>query len=300
MGDFNETKEISDEELRKLTKPNPSNEELLTLIKESFSEDPSTAKVEIRKQLDSYDDRNFLITLDGVKYLLKIHNGVESADYIRANRQSSSKLDLSNTMYRHLSQNGITTNQIVKVVRDSDTNKPLTIPVSYKDCPETYQVKAGDEVALHSLPVLSPDHSPRILAAQLLTWIEGSPMSDVPSLPIETLAEAGVFLGKLDHILDGMGGSNGEGLPAAAKRYHAWDGKNFADVRNFTNCIDDPKKRSMVESIITAFEREILPDASQFRKGLIHGDFNDANILLTGKSDLEVSGVIDFGDSIER
>ena len=288
-----ETDNLADEDLRKVTKPTPDKEALLCIVKHFFCKDPTNDSVEIIKQLDSYDDCNFLVQINGQHYLLKVHNGAESADYIRSNRTRSSKIDLSNAMYRHLLSNGIMTNGIVAVVRDS--SEPLQIPPEYGNCPATFKVKEGDDVALGSLAVFSPKYSPRILAVQLLTWIEGRTMSDAPSLPIETIADSGVFLGRLCQVLDTMP----QPLPEAAMRYHAWDGRHSTDLRKYSPCITDEKRRSMVENIIDAFEKEVLPDASKFRVGLIQGDFNDANIMLNA-TELKVSGVIDFGDSVQR
>lgn len=85
-----------------------------------------------------------------------------------------------------------------------------------------------------------------------------------------------------------------------ARRYHQWDGKHTSDIRPFTKYVEDEKRRGLILSIIDAFEREIINsgDAADFRVGVNHGDFNDANILL--KDDLTALGAIDFGDSVER
>ena len=79
-----------------------------------------------------------------------------------------------------------------------------------------------------------------------------------------------------------------------------WDGKNTSDLRRFTDYIADSRRRDLVLSIIDAFESEIVATraADKFRIGIIHGDFNDANILVDDQ--LNISGVIDFGDSVER
>jgi Ser/Thr protein kinase RdoA (MazF antagonist) len=115
-------------------------------------------------------------------------------------------------------------------------------------------------------------------------------------LPLETLADAGRFLGRLSQKLSSL---NTDEL-TAAKRYHQWDGKNTKDLKDFVKYIQDERKRSMVESIIEAFQKDLIDSkvAENFPKSLIHGDFNDANILLD--EDCCVSGVIDFGDSVER
>jgi Ser/Thr protein kinase RdoA (MazF antagonist) len=116
-------------------------------------------------------------------------------------------------------------------------------------------------------------------------------------IPIECLADAGRFLGKLDVCLSSL---STEKLQAA-KRYHQWDGKNTCDLQNFVQYITDDRKRSMVESVIDCFRTELIDTnvaESSFTKSLIHGDFNDANFLVD--DDFCVTGVIDFGDSVER
>ena len=80
------------------------------------------------------------------------------------------------------------------------------------------------------------------------------------------------------------------------------DGKNTADLKDFVKYMTDDRKRSMVESVIKAFQTNILDTIktgeTTFEKSIIHGDFNDANFLLN--DNFQVSGVIDFGDSVER
>jgi hypothetical protein len=90
-------------------------------------------------------------------------------------------------------------------------------------------------------------------------------------------------------------------LLKAARRFHQWDGKNTAELKKFTHCITDAKRRRLVESVIDAFTKTLIKSGvadNEFRKGVIHGDYNDANVLLG--DDFQVTGVIDFGDCVER
>jgi len=119
-------------------------------------------------------------------------------------------------------------------------------------------------------------------------------MSSTRTLSIETIADAGIFLGKLRTTLDEFP----EPLPISAKRFHAWDTKNISTLRKFTPFITNERRRSMVHRIIDDFETELLPLSQKFPQGIPHGDFNDANVLLDECSN--VSAVIDFGDSIYR
>lgn len=56
----------------------------------------------------------------------------------------------------------------------------------------------------------------------------------------------------------------------------------------------------MVEDIIQQFKQKVLVNLDQFPHQIIHGDFNEQNILVgktPGKTDYSVIGFIDFGDT---
>lgn len=80
---------------------------------------------------------------------------------------------------------------------------------------------------------------------------------------------------------------------------------NIPKLNNFIYEIKDQSKLEIVEEVIAAFEKNVIGNDEIFEKGLIHGDFNEQNILvhLVGKtnvcSEYKISGVIDFGDSCE-
>lgn len=323
---------ISDEEMRKLLKPNPTEEDALRILKTSYvnddeAESKSSPRCKILKQLDSYDDCNFKVEIDGEPYLLKFHNGVESSDFVSVYKgadndyykqgHAGSVIHLQNAIMEKLKQRNILTSVPVKPVNS-------TVPVS-----------------IHSVSVLSPTHSPCQLVVRLFAWVPGRPMSAVKLLPLEALADAGRLLGKVDKALDEMipdcsalqllraesekllklsslqqqADSSSQNdtdtqaidkhlqdasLMKAARRYHQWDGQHTADLRKFVHCITDDKRRGLVESVLDAFENDLIASevSLNFRKGINHGDFNDANIMMD--DDLNVSAVIDFGDSTER
>lgn len=64
--------------------------------------------------------------------------------------------------------------------------------------------------------------------------------------------------------------------------------------------LKDEEKQQLVEDVIGQFKKEVQPQRETFQRGLIHGDFNEHNILVT-KSEITkqyyVSGILDFGDS---
>ena len=297
----------SDEERRKLLKPSITPKQAVGIMKNLYS-DSKDDKIEVLNELESYDDVNFKVILNGVPYLLKIHNGVESDNFLKVYEQSGYKykakgymgsvIHLQTAMMDLLSTNGV----------------PTSAPVPTKE---------KMPVGLQDLSVVSPAHSPQKLVVRLLTWVNGKLMSAVPVMPIETLADCGRLLGRLHSVFNMLdesslqsiniltGASKGMtrrasklhimsetkeemvthdkirqaqlwklpesgldlSLLKAARRYHQWDGKHTLDLRPFTKYIQDDKRRGLILSIIDAFEREIInsEDASHFRVGVNHG-----------------------------
>ncbi len=267
------------EELRKLTKPAPSDEDILGILRDvSIVHDdendsanlPHDNNVQIMKELDSYDDANYLVKINGVKYLLKIHNGVESQSYINEQSQkansggnmmdvSYSSISLQDDMMRHLS----------KDVYRIKTSCPVST--------------SKGRVFIHELPVLSREHSPCMLAVRLLKWIEGAPMSSRPCLAIEYVAQAGELLGRvtsaLDEMMDELEKDPRSAFMLTEKssltRYHAWDVKNTDQiVQKFVHHIEDERIRTLVNDVIESFQKDIIPVQRDFRVGIIHNDYN--------------------------
>jgi Ser/Thr protein kinase RdoA (MazF antagonist) len=268
----------SEEEMRKLLKPCCTPDQVIGVLKKSYVGN-GEQNVRIVKELESYDDKNYWVDINGTHYLVKVHNGVESNDLKELLKESShekSVIHLQNTMMEHLSSAGIS------------TSRPQNTLASEPSTPTP--------ACFYPLPVVSREHSPCEVVVRLLRWVPGRTMASLKMLPLESIADAGCFLGRLRDKLDLLEADK----LVAAKRYHQWDGKNTRDLAEFVDCIKDERKRNMVTSILDAFQTELIDSgvADTFPQALIHGDYNDANILMDENS--RVSGVIDFGDSVHR
>mmetsp|Transcript_64551 Transcript_64551/g.179095 ORF Transcript_64551/g.179095 Transcript_64551/m.179095 type:complete len:269 (+) Transcript_64551:475-1281(+) len=168
------------------------------------------------------------------------------------------------------------------------------------ECPVPVPTKlTNEDMVFLPLPSLRGGHVR--LAVRVLTWVEGRTMSDVGSDEVR-LELAGAFLGGLSRSLEGFD-------HAAAHREHSWDLARSLDLRGFTPCISDKRRRKVVESILNAFERELLPVAAEgyLEMGVIMGDYNDANVIFrpneasdagVASPEWKVGGVIDFGDMV--
>lgn len=86
--------------------------------------------------------------------------------------------------------------------------------------------------------------------------------------------------------------------PVLEKRKFAWDLYYFDTLLRGRGCITLEEKE-VVNAVETSFKKFVKPRFDVLPKQCIHGDINDANILVQtnpGAKELEVTGLIDFGD----
>ena len=86
---------------------------------------------------------------------------------------------------------------------------------------------------------------------------------------------------------------------AIESRYFSWDMMHFLDTKELLQDFNDPDQRSKAEIIYKAYEENVIPKISTFKKGVIHGDPNGLNLILKEAIDedaFQFSGYIDFSD----
>lgn len=69
-------------------------------------------------------------------------------------------------------------------------------------------------------------------------------------------------------------------------------------LEEFVHVVDE-SRRGMVEDVIAKFKIKVLEHMDDFPRQMIHGDFNEQNIIVSKGSsgDYKIAGVLDFGDS---
>ncbi|KAL3762654.1 hypothetical protein ACHAWU_001599 [Discostella pseudostelligera] len=307
----------NDEVRRKLLKPKVTEEEALSIlvdlyIPDGFDDDVNNVELpraQVIQALDSYDDVNYLVKIDGTKAVLKIHNGVESGQYIAAHARKWAKLDEDDRPSNKDASESTTTSSIIDLhtaIFAHLANPKYNVGTGQTILPIKKSSSSGREageddtsVCIRELSVVSSEHSPQQLVIRLQRYVDGTPLCSIPWFPIETLLDAGACLGRMCHALDDLVASNPDAL-LAAKRYHAWDGRHLQDARPYIVHIDDADRRKLVTNVIDEFQRTIVvgEEWKKFRMGINHGDFNDGNLIIG--SDMKISGVIDFGDTVYR
>jgi len=122
---------------------------------------------------------------------------------------------------------------------------------------------------------------------RVVTWVDGVPLEALP-LAEDTARDLGTALAGLDRAFRGFShrGERPELL---------WDLQRAAELRRLLSYIDDAGIKAHVARVIDDFENNVLPEMSELRSQVIHGDPNPGNVLTTDAG----MGFIDFGDIVK-
>jgi 4-aminobutyrate aminotransferase-like enzyme/Ser/Thr protein kinase RdoA (MazF antagonist) len=125
----------------------------------------------------------------------------------------------------------------------------------------------------------------------MLDFIPGERFANANPHAPALLADLGRFLGEMDAALSDFS-------HAAAQRELKWDSSRATWIREHLQKIADPQRRVLVEYFLSLYREWIEPSRNGLRKGVIYGDANDHNVLVTAAlpTPRRVAGLIDFGD----
>lgn len=151
--------------------------------------------------------------------------------------------------------------------------------------PRVVPTSAGEVVTLAP----GPDGSPRLVF--VLTWLPGTTLAEASPRAPKTLASLGRLLGEMDAALRDF-------AHPGAHRDFPWDLSRASWIKGALGQVADPVRRALVERVLDRYEAEVVPALSRLRRGVIHGDANDHNVIVGAPRahPREVSGLLDFGD----
>ena len=145
--------------------------------------------------------------------------------------------------------------------------------------------------------------------ARLLTWLPGRPLAESSPHTSGLLEGIGESLGSVARALSGF-------EHRAAHRSLKWDLAAAGWITDYVGRVRDDAQRARIERILDAYVHDVQPALESTRRGVVHNDANDYNIIIdwTGHSEthgaaavtpvpaglqdgtLVPSGIIDFGD----
>ena len=126
---------------------------------------------------------------------------------------------------------------------------------------------------------------------RLITWIDGEPLAHVRRRPAALLESVGAAVATIDAALDAFD------HPALHRDFH-WDlAAAPALVAGALPRMQDPEWRHLLERVLSLYESSARARLSTLRRGVIHNDANDHNVIVD-RSAGRVTGIVDFGDMV--
>ncbi|XP_063700973.1 hydroxylysine kinase [Culicoides brevitarsis] len=127
---------------------------------------------------------------------------------------------------------------------------------------------------------------------RLFKFVNGIVLDKAPKLN-ELYFNVGREIGRLNESMQ-----NFDDTATYKKHSHKWMLEKCGTIRDVIDVIENSKRKLMVEKVLRSFETRVLSKRSDFRQGLIHGDFNENNIIVQkiNNEQYKLEGVIDFGD----
>lgn len=241
-------------------RPELSKDEAIKLAEAKYG-----IKVTSIEELNGYDDRNFKLEADRKLCDNKNIKDVWPHGYVLKviNAEDSKNLILieaGNCLMLHLHKHSF--------------NVP--VPILNKD---------GN---LYSLEELAS--SPRVFhAIKMLRFEPGFLLND--SKPSAELYEnVGIYMADIDSALESF-------EHEAYRSYNSlWALENVTKIRRYYYAVRDQQLLQLVEQYVAQFEQQVLPLIPVLERGIIHGDFNEQNLLITEEG-TQIKALLDFGDA---
>ncbi|RZC37182.1 hydroxylysine kinase [Asbolus verrucosus] len=215
------------------------------------------------KELNGYDDNNYYVKVDETcnnNYIDRVNEDGYTLKVINSLESTNPQFfEAQDELLIHLDKKGVR-------------------------CPKPVQNKNGRYYIIK-------DFSSGRHLVRLLEFITGSILHQVPS-SMDLFYQVGQYVAKLDEALKDFH------HPAYDTHKSLWMMESVPQLTQFLFAITDDSRKKLVESVIAEFSKKISPLWPQFEKRMIHGDFNEQNILVDQKDGKWfIKAILDFGDS---
>jgi ethanolamine-phosphate phospho-lyase len=137
-----------------------------------------------------------------------------------------------------------------------------------------------------TLPIPIAANLPEDLYIRVSTFIEGTALTKetaTDQLLAELAFAAADMLHHLQHIESDI----------IKAHEHDWNLRDALRNKPKADCISNPADKKIVQHFFSLFEKAYVSKFSSLRKTVLHGDLNEANIIIHNN---QLNGLIDFGD----
>lgn len=254
---------------KELKKPNVSEDLAKDLVLRVYG-----LKIVSMKRMVSYDDQNYHIQVSEEHQNPYINN-ITSAGYTfkitnTAKSALQNHFDSMHTAMIHVHKQGVR----------------VPLPVMNKE---------GKTWKLEGVPLLNegaPNGSGKLdkCGIHLLTFLPGQPVSTV-TYTRSLLYQWGNLLSRFHNAIEDFN------FPSLKSKTIFWNLEHVPEIKPFMEGLDR-EKTNLVTSVLNQYSEQFETQISKLRKGFIHGDFNENNILcqITESKECIVDGVLDFED----
>merc|ERR1712168_1482925 len=224
-------------------------------------------------ELISYDDKNYKIEVDQ---------------------------DYNNSYLTAVNDNGY----ILKILNSLESKKEhvqaehATMFILSKNninCPLPVKNKTGDYYSLEKIEYKEGNNIyTNWHIVRLMIFVPGIVFHKVPYTK-NLFFQSGEYLAKLTNTLKGW-------THHAFEIYETvWMLQKIPQLRDFLFSVKSSTQRKLAEEVISEFQTVVLSKMDNLPKGVIHGDFNEQNILVQQNNEnkelFDICGILDFGDS---
>lgn len=129
----------------------------------------------------------------------------------------------------------------------------------------------------------------RLYQARLLSYIDGSPLSEFRPHSQALLDDIGTKLGTLSAAMQSFDHDE-------RREYYRWNILNLPAVSRYGRDLPGPK-RDILDAFLSLYREEVTPLLADLPTSFVYNDANDSNILVRANHDeASVAGFIDLGD----
>ncbi|XP_078692772.1 hydroxylysine kinase-like isoform X4 [Branchiostoma floridae x Branchiostoma belcheri] len=209
-----------------LEKPHLTEEQAGQLVERLYG-----LKVKSVKPLDSYDDMNFYVTIDGPApwahgYTLKVMNGTDS--------KNEDLIEAQNKMMTFLADRGFPVPRVVPNLQGRDMSLQQLL-------------KKDNGSYSHNI-------------VRLLTYLPGTVYHNAP-ITHHLAYEAGAFLAKVHKALKNFS------HPALHRPDFVWSLKCLPSLEKYLHCLKEERHIEINREIIQAFREKVLPRMDDLQQG---------------------------------
>ena len=205
------------------------------------------------KKLDSERDQNFLLELaDGAKCLFKVSNRAEDSQVTQFQTQAFLHVEKKDPAFP--------VSRVLKSLDGAAENRVLWDGVWH--------------------------------IVRLFGWIEGIPLSAVPSEQRPDNPELlGDLLARLALALEDY-------QHPASDYVLLYDARHAANLKPFLAYIEEKTLHALVQQSMDRFQQQLLPALNQLPLQVVFNDLSPRNYIVNPANFAQVNGVIDFGDMV--